>query len=107
MSSPVAIVAVLLAAGAVSWVFRVAPIALLPAARLPASARRLLDHAAPAAIAAMVGAGIAGGSALSDLGLRVPVLLGAVVAAMIAWRRRGLVLPVVAGLAVAVALAAL
>jgi branched-subunit amino acid transport protein len=107
MSSPVAIVAVLLAAGAVSWIFRVAPIALLPAARLPASARRLLDHAAPAAIAAMVGAGIAGGAALSDLGPRVPVLLGAVVAAMIAWRRRGLVLPVVAGLAVAVALAAL
>jgi branched-subunit amino acid transport protein len=105
--SPVAIVAVLLAAGAVSWIFRVAPIALLPAARLPASARRLLDHAALSAIAAMAGAGIAAGATLSDLGPRVPVLLGAVVAAMIAWRRRGLVLPVVAGLAVAAALAAL
>lgn len=105
--SPVTIVAVLLAAGIASWVFRVAPIAILPAARLPASARRLLDHAAPATIAAMVGAGIAGGSALAELGPRVPVLLGAFVAAVIAWRRRGLVLPVVAGLAVAVALAAL
>jgi branched-subunit amino acid transport protein len=104
--SSVTIIAVLLAVGAVSWAFRVTPIAILPAARLPASARRLLDHAAPAAIAAMVGAGIAGGSALSDLGPRLPVLLGAVVAAVIAWRRRGLVLPVVAGLAVAVALAA-
>jgi branched-subunit amino acid transport protein len=105
--SPVTIIAVLFAVGAVSWVFRVTPIAILPAARLPASARRLLDHAAPAAIAAMVGAGIAGGSALPALGPRVPVLLGAVVAAVIAWRRRGLVLPVVAGLGVAVALAAL
>jgi branched-subunit amino acid transport protein len=101
------IVATLVAAGAVSWVLRVTPIALLPTARLPASARRLLDHAAPAAIAAMVGAGIAGGSALPDLLPRVPVLLGAVVAAVIAWRRRGLVLPVAAGLVVAVALTAL
>jgi branched-subunit amino acid transport protein len=105
--NPVTIIVVLFAAGAVSWVFRVAPIALLPATRLPASARRLLDHAAPAAIAAMVGAGIAGGAALSDLGPRLPVLLGAAVAALVAWKRRGLVLPVVAGLAVAVALAGL
>lgn len=105
--SPVTIVATLVAAGAVSWLLRVTPIALLPAGRLPASARRLLDHAAPAAISAMVGAGIAGGSAFSDLGPRVPVLLGAVVAALIAWRRRGLVLPVAAGLVVAVALTAL
>jgi branched-subunit amino acid transport protein len=104
--SSVTIIAVLLAVGAASWLFRVTPIAILPAARLPASARRLLDHAAPAAIAAMVGAGIAGGSTLSALGPRMPVLLGAVVAAVIAWRRRGLVLPVVAGLAVAVALSA-
>lgn len=105
--SAVTIVATLFAAGAVSWLFRVTPIALLPTARLPVSPRRLLDHAAPAAIAAMVGAGMAGGSALSDLGPRLPVLLGAVVAGVIAWRRRGLVLPVVAGLAVAVALTVL
>lgn len=105
--SAVPILVTLFAAGAVSWLFRVTPITLLPAARLPAPARRLLDHAAPAAIAAMVGAGIAGGSALSDLGPRLPVLLGAVVAGAIAWRRRGLVLPVVAGLAVAVALTVL
>jgi branched-subunit amino acid transport protein len=105
--SPATIVATLFAAGAVSWVLRVTPIALLPTARLPAAARRLLDHAAPAAIAAMVGAGIAGGAALPDLGARLPVLLGAVVAVSIAWRRRGLVLPVVAGLVVAVALAGL
>ena len=100
-------VAVLLAAGVVSWVLRVAAITLLPAARLPAAARRLLDHAAPAAIAAMVGAGIAGGAALPDLAPRLPLLVGAAVAATIAWRRRGLVLPVVAGLAVAGVLAAL
>jgi branched-subunit amino acid transport protein len=87
--SPVTIVATLVAAGAVSWLLRVTPITLLPASRLPASARRLLDHAAPAAIAAMVGAGIAGGSAFSDLGPRVPVLLGAIVAALpAAWSCR-------------------
>jgi branched-subunit amino acid transport protein len=105
--SPVTVVAVLVAAGAVSWAFRVAPITLLPAARLPATARRLLEHAAPAAIAAMVGAGIAGGLALPDLAPRLPVLVGAAVAAVIAWRRRGLILPVVAGLVVVTALIAL
>jgi branched-subunit amino acid transport protein len=102
-----AIVATLVAAGAVSWLLRVIPITLLPAARLPAPVRRLLDHAAPAAIAAMVGAGIADGNALPELAARLPVLLGALVAGVIAWRRRGLVLPVVAGLAVAGALTAL
>ena len=92
-------VGVLLAVGAVSWLFRVGAIALLPATRLPSAARRLLDHAAPAALAAMVGAGIAGGVALPELASRLPVLLGAIVTAAIAWRRRGIVLPVAAGLA--------
>lgn len=102
--SPGAVAAVLLAVGLVSWVFRTAAITLLPAARLPATARRLLEHAAPAAIAAMVGAGIAGGAALSDLAPRLPVLAAATVTAVLAWRHRGLVLPVLAGLAVAWAL---
>jgi branched-subunit amino acid transport protein len=94
-----AAVAVLLGVGAVSWLFRVAAIALLPAARLPAVVRRLLDHAVPAALAAMVGAGIAGGAALPDLASRLPVLLGAAATAALAWRGRGIVLPVMVGLA--------
>jgi branched-subunit amino acid transport protein len=94
-----AAVAVLLGLGVVSWLFRVAAIALLPAARLPAVVRRLLDHAVPAALAAMVGAGIAGGAALPDLASRLPVLLGAAATAALAWRGRGIVLPVVVGLA--------
>ena len=66
--------AVLLAVGAISWLFRVG--GDHPAARHPAAAavRRLLDHAVPAALAAMVGAGIAGGAALPDLASRLPVL---------------------------------
>ena len=55
----------------------------------------------PAALAAMVGAGIAGGAALPDLASRLPVLAGAVVTAVLAWRMRGIVLPVMAGLAAA------
>lgn len=102
-----ATVLVLVAAGGVSWVLRVVPITVLPAARLPSAARRLLDHAGPAALAAMVGAGLAGGLALPDLAVRLPVLAGAVVTAVVAWRRRGLVLPVVAGLAATWLLAAL
>ena len=94
-------VTVLLAVGAVSWLFRVAAITFLPAARLPSAARRLLDHAVPAALAAMVGAGIAGGAAVADLASRLPVLACAVVTAVLAWRMRGIVLPVMAGLAVA------
>lgn len=61
----------------------------------------MLDHAAPAAIAAMIGAGIAGGVAVPELATRTPLLLAALVTAVIAWRRGGLVLPVVAGLATA------
>ena len=94
-------VAVLLAVGVISWLFRVAAITLLPATRLPPVARRLLDDAVPAALAAMVGAGLAGGAALPDLAPRLPVLAGAAVTAVLAWRARGIVLPVMAGLAAA------
>jgi branched-subunit amino acid transport protein len=94
-------VLVLLAVGVLSWLFRVGAITLLPATRLPPPVRRLLDHAVPAALAAMVGAGIAGGAALPDLASRLPVLTGAVVTAVLAWRMRGIVLPVMAGLAAA------
>jgi len=94
-------VAVLLAAGMVSWILRIAAITVFPAPRLPPLARRLLDHATPAALAAMVGVGIAGGAAAPGLASRLPVLLGVVVTAVLARRRRGLVLPVGAGLAVA------
>jgi len=94
-------VVVLLAVGVLSWLFRVGAITLLPATRLPPPVRRLLDHAVPAALAAMVGAGIAGGAALPDLASRLPVLAGAVVTAVLAWRMRGIVLPVMAGLAAA------
>lgn len=79
----------------------------MPAARLPAGARRVLDHAAPAAIAAMVGTGIAGGAAVTELAARTPLLAAALVTATIAWYRKGLVLPVLAGLATAALLAAL
>jgi branched-subunit amino acid transport protein len=64
--------------------------------------RRLFDHAPPAALAATVGAGIAGGMPLTDLNARAPVAAGAAVAAVVAWRRRGLVLPVLLGIAAAV-----
>ena len=94
-------VVVLLAAGVLSWLFRVGAITLLPATRLPPPVRRLLDHAVPAALAAMVGAGLAGGAALPDLAPRLPVLAGAAVTAVLAWRVRGIVLPVMAGLAAA------
>ncbi|MDN5859559.1 MAG: AzlD domain-containing protein [Pseudonocardia sp.] len=103
----VLLAAVLLAVGVLSWAFRVAAITLLPAARLPERARRLLEHAAPAAIAAMVGTGIAGGAALPELASRLPFLVAAAVTAVLAWRTRGLVLPVVAGLAAAWVVAAL
>jgi branched-subunit amino acid transport protein len=105
--SVVATVAVLVAAGLVSWLLRIAAITLWPAPRLPAAVHRVLTHAAPAAIAAVLGAGIAGGAALPDLAVRAPVLVGALVTAGLAWWRRGLVLPVVAGLLAAWALTAL
>ncbi|MGE0298142.1 AzlD domain-containing protein [Pseudonocardia sp.] len=105
MSAPAILVAVL-AVGVASYLMRIAAITLLPASRLPAAVRRALGHAGPAAIAAMVGAGVAAGVALPELAGRVPVLAGAVVAGAVAWRWRGLVLPVVAGLATVAALSA-
>jgi branched-subunit amino acid transport protein len=105
--STAGVTAVLVAVGVVSWVLRVAAITLLPTAQLPSVARRLLDHAVPAALAAMVGAAIAGSAPLPDLASRLPVLLAAVVTAVVAWRRRRLVLPVAAGLVTAWLLAAL
>jgi branched-subunit amino acid transport protein len=105
--SAVAVLAVLLSVGVISWLFRIAAITLVPAGRLPTVLQRHLEHAAVAAIAAMVGAGVAGGATLPDLDTRLPVLLGAAVTAVIAWRRRGLVLPVAAGLLTAGLVAAL
>ena len=40
--------------GAVSWVFRIAFITLLPAERLPARVQTALDHLAPAVLASIV-----------------------------------------------------
>ncbi|MGE3288275.1 MAG: AzlD domain-containing protein [Pseudonocardia sp.] len=102
--SATAILVALLAVGGASYLMRVTAITLLPASRLPAAVRRALGHAGPAAIAAMVGAGVAAGAALPELAARLPVLAGAAVAAAVAWRWRGLVLPVVAGLATVAAL---
>lgn len=98
--SPQAAVAVLLAAGVVSYALRIGAVALLPVHALPPRLRRLLDHAAPAAVAALVGSAVAAGSHVPDLLPRLPVLAGAVVTVVVAWRRPGLVLPVVSGLLV-------
>jgi branched-subunit amino acid transport protein len=44
----------MLVLGAVSWVFRIAFITLLPAERLPARFQNALDHLAPAVLASIV-----------------------------------------------------
>lgn len=101
-----AILVALLAVGATSYLMRIAAITLVPASRLPAAVRRALGHAGPAAIAAMVGTGVAAGASLPDLAVRLPTLAGALVAGLVAWRWRGILLPVVAGLATVAGLSA-
>ena len=91
--------AVLLAVGAVSWLFRVGAIALLPATRLPSAARRLLDHAGPPPSPRWWAPGSQAVSRCPTWRPGCRCLLGAAVTAALAWRRRGIVLPVAAGLA--------
>src|SRR3954462_5317240 len=95
---------VLLALGAVSWVFRILFVLLVPATALPARVRRGLDHLAPAVLA-----GLAAVEPTSTVGrgdLRGSLLaLGAMgLVAGIAHRFRNLGLTVVAALAAVLAI---
>lgn len=100
-------VVVLLLAGVISFLFRVLPITVLSRVDLSNRLRRLLGYAAPAAIAAMVGAVVVGGQPVTEVLARVPVAGAAVATAVAALRFKGVAIPVAAGLCTATVLTAL
>jgi branched-subunit amino acid transport protein len=91
---------VLFASGLLTWMLRVGFIVILPARRLPSGVRRLLDQAAIAALAALLGTALAGQGGPLVLVTPSPVLGAAVAGLLVAWRTRRMGLTVVAAVAV-------
>lgn len=79
----------LAAAGLVSWVLRVLFITLVPARRLPERFRRALNHAAPAALAALIATSLV---RPSGGGFPAAPVLALLAGALVAWRTRSLLL---------------
>jgi len=90
---------VLTLSGAVSWLFRVAFITVVPVHKLPPGVRRVLEASTPAVLAAMVATSLAPHvSQGNDLLLPVPLLAATVLTALVAWRTQRLGLTVVVGI---------
>lgn len=87
------------AAAAVSWMMRVGFILGVPAGNLPEWMRRSLDHAASAAMAALLATSLAHSSGgVTSIGW--PAMAATVISGAVAWRTRRLGLTVVVAVAV-------
>jgi branched-subunit amino acid transport protein len=82
-----------------TWILRVALVAIVPAAHLPARVHAALDDVAPAVLAALVISSLAHGRGVAAL--EPADLAATAVAAAVAWRTRRLGLTVLVGIAVA------
>ncbi|MGH8824185.1 MAG: AzlD domain-containing protein [Jiangellaceae bacterium] len=91
---------VLLASSVVTWLLRVGFIAIVPARRIPQSLRRVLDHAAVAALAALLATALAREGGAAWFLTPSPMHVAALVAGVVAWRTRRLGLTVVVAIAV-------
>jgi branched-subunit amino acid transport protein len=85
----------LLALAAITWLFRITFITLVPADRLPAAVRARMDAVGPAAFAALLATEVAGTSP-ADL---APLLVAGAAAALAAWRTHNHLLAVLAAVA--------
>jgi branched-subunit amino acid transport protein len=87
---------VLLASSVLTWLLRVGFIAILPAGRLPARLRRILDLAAVAALSALLATALTRDGGPGWLLTPSPVHVAAVAAGLVAWRtgRMGLTIVV-------------
>lgn len=90
-------VAILAAGGLVSWLLRVAFIALAPAGDPPAAVARGLRHAAPAAFAALIAVSVSDAARSSGDLRGWPVLAATAVTALVARRTRRVALTLLAG----------
>jgi branched-subunit amino acid transport protein len=87
--------------GAVSWLFRVAFIAVAPHGQVPPTLVRALRHAAPAAFAAIVGVAVSDMARGSGELAGWPVVAATIVTLVVALRTRHVLLTLVAGAAAA------
>jgi branched-subunit amino acid transport protein len=94
--NPVVVLALVCVA---TWVLRVALVAIVPAAHLPARVQGALDDVAPAVLAALVVSSLAHGRGV--LGLAPVEIVAVAAAAAVAWRTGSLALTVLAGVACA------
>jgi branched-subunit amino acid transport protein len=91
-----ALMAALLLAG-LCWTLRALMVVMVPAERLPPSARDALDYLAPAVLASLVAAGLVGAVRDEEPLSALVVLGGMTVAALLARRTAGLALAVACG----------
>ena len=91
---------VLLASSVVTWLLRVGFIVIVPARRLPEGFRHVLDHAAVAALAALLATALTRESGPGWLLTPSPGLVAAVAAGLVAWHTRRMGLTVVVAVSV-------
>jgi len=82
--------AILVAAAAVSWLLRVLFIAVVPASRLPAGLRRVLDHTGTVVMAALIATELGHDGGVAALVVPSGPLLALLAAGAVAWRTRHL-----------------
>ena len=90
--------AILAAGGAVTWLIRVAFINIVPSSRLPSIARRAVEGAGPAAMAALIATKLSQHVRTGGAGDTAASLGAAVVAGLVAWRTKKPALTVVVGI---------
>jgi branched-subunit amino acid transport protein len=90
---------VLAAAGAVSWLLRVAFITVFPARKLPKWLRDTLEAAAPAAIAGLLATDLTH-RGVADTSIIPALFVGTAVAVAVTWWFKNLALTAIAGIAV-------
>ena len=88
---------ILLAGGFVTWVFRVAFIALVPSGHPPAAVSKALRHAAPAAFAALLAVSVSDAATSSGELHGWPVLAATAVTALVARKSRNVPLVLLTG----------
>lgn len=93
------VLALFVLCGLVSWLMRIALIAILPARHLPDPLVAALDYVAPAVLAAVVAAELTDGIGANPADA-VRVLLAVSVLGLVAWRTRNLAATSVTGLLV-------
>ena len=99
-SAPLLVWSTIVGIGAITFVIRFFPIALLSRLDLPEWIKRALIYVPPAVMTAIVAPALFFPGAAPTIALDTPRLVAAAVAALVAWRTQGVLWTVVLGMAV-------